>query len=52
MSDRAPCFSCGGEGECQECLGSGRYDGIGDICEICDGTGECPMCGGTGEEEE
>ena len=41
-----PCPACGGEGDCQECLGSRIVDSA--RCDVCT-AGECQACGGTGE---
>ena len=46
------CWSCKGEGVCQNCGGSGRYgfnpEWAGDGCKTCGGTGRCPACDGRG----
>ncbi len=46
------CWSCYGDGVCDWCDGSGRYDHYpdwaGTICRTCDGTGDCPGCDGRG----
>lgn len=46
------CWTCHGNGLCNNCAGTGRYaynpDYAGDFCRTCDGTGRCPGCNGKG----
>ena len=46
------CWICHGDGKCNNCGGSGRYEfnpeWAGDLCRTCNGDGKCPSCHGKG----
>ena len=53
---RETCSSCGGSGECWQCVGKGYLIEENENgnefeveCDVCYGSGNCPLCGGTGE---
>jgi hypothetical protein len=52
LFSRNKCDTCGGDGKCPECFGSGvniHLDEDEPKCRKCAGTGKCPVCEGTGK---
>lgn len=52
-SSEKNCFFCGGNGVCDTCEGTGKYEPLdgtlwGSRCRVCDGTGICQACHGDG----
>jgi hypothetical protein len=46
--EKPDCKSCGGNGWCGSCFGSGETRGK--PCTTCNGSGRCPGCGGSGKQ--
>lgn len=49
----AACDTCGGDGKCPACHGSGIDQELGEgNCALCLGSGVCPNCLGSGDKRE
>ena len=48
---RNVCTTCGGDGKCGQCFGTGTNTHLNEEepkCSRCSGTGKCTTCNGTG----
>ena len=52
QKESSKCWICHGDGKCNNCGGSGKYEfnpeWAGDSCRTCGGSGRCKACGGRG----